>query len=80
MYENPISKNTELRAYSKEAIEAKIDIYNESGKYIKNIYSRYIKDEEIAIPLNISDLSSGLYFIKISDGNTSYDYKIIVLK
>ncbi len=79
-YENPVSKNTELKIISKEAMDVNIDIYNESGKYVKNIYHGFLKGDEIVLPLDISELNSGLYFIKVSDGITTFDYQLIVKK
>ncbi len=69
VYPNP-SKNTVTVEHSKGKL---VEIYDISGK---NVYSK-ITDSDI---INISDLTDGVYTIKMSDKNAVLISKIVVLK
>ncbi|MDQ0595649.1 ELWxxDGT repeat protein [Chryseobacterium ginsenosidimutans] len=69
VYPNPVSDNFSLKVKDDYKIEA-IKIFDASGKQVKNII--YNNDK-----INVADLSSGIYFLKIKTDKGEYLSKII---
>jgi hypothetical protein len=78
LFPNPFSDNITLQFKYDETPEnmSEINILNTLGMIIKTIPSEELKYNR-TIQINLSDLSSGIYFINTTINNLSYDYKII---
>jgi len=55
-----------------------INLFDLSGKFIKNITQGELKAGQQEIELNASDLAKGVYFIKVEQNDLSYTSKFIV--
>lgn len=72
IYPNPVSSGkTYIYITSKNNFNKKIDFYNVLGK---KIFSTYLTGKE----LNISNLSKGVYILKITENNTSETRKLVI--
>lgn len=72
IYPNPVnSGRTFVYVTSKHNFNKKIDFYNVLGKLI---FSTHLTGKE----LNISDLSKGVYILKITENNISETRKLVI--
>jgi hypothetical protein len=78
VFPNPFSETVTLTFKYDETPEnmSEINILNTLGMVIKTIPSDDLKYNR-TIQIDLSELSSGIYFIKTTINNLSYDYKII---
>ncbi len=79
IFPNPFSENINIIFYSGSAKTVSIIIYDATGRIIleerypvNNGYNEIIKD-------NLSDLSSGIYFLRVQSENTFFIHKLIKL-
>lgn len=72
IYPNPIKDIFNISLGSTDIRKVSISIYNSLGKQIKDI-----KAQSQSTSINISNLSKGIYFIKVSAGQKMTTYKII---
>ena len=61
-------------------INIDLDVYNLKGQYVTSIIGGILKEGSHQLYWSPSNLSSGAYFIHLSDGNTSQIEKILYLK
>ena len=75
VFPNPASSivNIELTELSKE--QSYIEIFDVQGRIIKEIS---LAKNQRKVRIDVSELESGLYFIKYSDKNTTYGSKLMV--
>ena len=72
IYPNPVSSGkTYINITSKYNFDKKIEFYNVLGK---RIFSTVLTGKE----LNISNLSKGVYILKITENNTSETRKLVI--
>ena len=82
IYPNPVSEDATIFVQLNTIVNAPVylTVYNETGQMIltrKNIQS-FFNNKEAKIPLNVSELNSGIYFIQISTTENSYSRKLII--
>jgi len=58
----------------------KIEIYNQIGQKVLEVYNGKLNEGENNLEINTSELSAGLYFININDSESSKIIKLIVSK
>ncbi len=73
IYPNPASETLNVNFLEPQHKNSKIEFYDIQGKMVKNII---VSNNTNAI--NISDLYSGLYILKINTSNNTYSKKIII--
>ncbi|MBL7936444.1 MAG: T9SS type A sorting domain-containing protein [Bacteroidia bacterium] len=78
VFPNPFSENVTIQFKYDETPEfiSEITVLNTLGMIIKTIASDELKYNR-TIQIDLSELTSGIYFIKTTINNLSYDYKII---
>jgi hypothetical protein len=78
VFPNPFSETVTVKFKYDETPEniGEINILNTIGMIVKTIPSEELKYKG-SIQINLSELSFGIYFIKTTINNLSYDYKII---
>ena len=54
-----------------------IELYDVSGRLIKNVYLGKAWIGEQLFDVDVSDISNGIYFYKIKIGNSQLHFKII---
>ena len=79
-YPNPFNPTTNIKFNISKPGLATIKIYDLNGKEISTVLSSYLKSGEYSIPLNCENLSSGVYFYKLTSGNFSEVKKMILIK
>lgn len=78
LFPNPMKTSSEIRFYSEVNTETEVGIYNTAGILVKKLYlSTSIGNNTFTI--NRNGLSSGLYFVKISNDFKTYNSKKLVL-
>lgn len=80
IYPNPFNSVTRLRYTLKRAADLKINIYNISGKLIKRIYDGYKSEGYYEQSINDSEMSSGVYILKIQIEDFNQSVKLVLLK
>ena len=72
IYPNPVNSNRQvIYVVSKLNMDKKIEFFNAIGK---KLYSTTLAGKE----LNISKLSTGVYFLKITENNVSETRKLVI--
>ena len=71
IYPNPASTSVRIE----NAADSELTIINEDGKTVKTL-DKISNDHTISVP----DLENGVYFIRISKGNSSVTRKLVILK
>jgi hypothetical protein len=81
LYPNPLNENTKLYFSLSKAAEMEVDITDMLGRNIKTIANKEYPAGFNSVPLDISGmkLDKGIYFVKISSGNSSKIIKLQVL-
>lgn len=69
VFPNPSKNNTNISFYLKSTSEIQVDIYNAVGMHVKTIFSGKETAGVHNYDADCSDLSNGLYFVKINSGN-----------
>lgn len=79
IYPNPYLKENKSLSFRlpANANDIKAFIYDQSGQFIRELILEINTDRASA---NINDLSNGLYIIRLSAGEKSYQSKLVVLK
>jgi len=67
-YPNPFNPSTKINFYLPQNDAVTIEIYNELGAKIKTLVSTSFNLGEHSVDFNGSNLSSGIYYYKISTG------------
>lgn len=76
IYPNPVANEANLELTLKEPLNATVSIYNQTGQIVYNRkYS--LKAGRQLLKANISDLSSGIYLLKINDGSNQLTKRFI---
>jgi len=77
---NPFNPGCTISFSLSNEVNIGIDVYNIKGQYMTSIDAGGLKVGSHQLYWSPSNLSSGAYFIHISDGNTSQFAKVLYLK
>ena len=77
---NPFNPGCTISFTLSNEVNIDLDVYNLKGQYVASIIEGKLKEGSHQLYWSPSNLSSGAYFIHISDGNTSQIEKILYLK
>ncbi len=73
IYPNPVSDVTAISFDADEASDVSMLLFDAMGREVKNTILQNISEGRNEIPLDLSDLKSGIYFCRISvDGSTQF--------
>ncbi len=78
LYPVPSNGQTTLSLGLKSISEIKIELYNVVGKKVSEIYNHQLNSGYNEIRINTSDLTNGIYFIKIGVADRNKILKLIV--
>jgi|GEM_PF-2429242 len=79
-YPNPFNSTISIRYYLPQTANARISVYNSAGRFVQNLKeSKEIAGEHSAI-LQGSELSTGVYIVRLKAGNAVRAIKIVLLK
>ncbi|MCX7833551.1 MAG: T9SS type A sorting domain-containing protein, partial [Ignavibacteria bacterium] len=79
-YPNPFNPTTTIKFSIKENSFVKLNLYDITGRLVKEIYSGFLKNGIYSTLLNASDLNSGIYFIRFIAGDYIENKKVILIK
>jgi hypothetical protein len=76
---NPANNELTLSMHSKQAGNIDLEIYNVTGQKIKTLQKTVLSGNN-EIKLDVSDLSSGSYFLELNSGSNSGSFKFIITR
>jgi hypothetical protein len=79
-YPNPFNPSTLIRFDLLDAGMVSLDIFDLTGKQVSSLINEYMIPGSHQISWNPGNLSSGVYIVKLSAGNTSLNQKITYIK
>ena len=79
-YPNPFNPSTIIRYEIPQDGLATLKIYDEIGRLVKTLVNQYQSKGRYNINFNASQLASGIYFYRLSEGNFISTKKMILLK
>ncbi|MDR3626253.1 MAG: T9SS type A sorting domain-containing protein, partial [Ignavibacteriaceae bacterium] len=80
-YPNPFNPSTTVKFNLAKAGNISLKVYNVMGQLVKTVVSNEFKEKgEYQLNLNMSSLSSGVYFYTLSQGSQQLTKKIVLLK
>jgi photosystem II stability/assembly factor-like uncharacterized protein len=79
-YPNPFNSQTTIEFSLPGEGIYKMELYNEIGQLVKEIFNENIKRGNYKISLDASELSSGIYFYVLSSGDIRQSKKLIIIK
>jgi cytochrome oxidase Cu insertion factor (SCO1/SenC/PrrC family) len=78
LYPNPANGNTKLNFNLSVASDVTIEIVNTLGQTVRTINLGNTSSGTIETGINVSDLNSGIYFLTLKAGSTSWQQKFTV--
>jgi hypothetical protein len=79
-YPNPFNNQTIIPFVVPEADRVRIDIYNAAGARVQTILDQDMQVGYFEVPFDASQLSSGVYFYRMTTGGTIRTEKMLLLK
>ncbi|MCP5064345.1 MAG: T9SS type A sorting domain-containing protein [Ignavibacteriae bacterium] len=79
-YPNPFNPNTTIRFYLPEDGNIKLTLFNILGQKVKEILNKDMLAGKYEVPLDGSNLASGVYIYRLDSGNQVETCKMILLK
>lgn len=79
-YPNPFNPETEIMFSLPQGSFVEINVYDVSGRLVKTLVNRYMSAGRHTAKMEGSDLSSGVYFYKLTAGSYINVKKMILLK
>ncbi len=80
VYPNPFNPTTTIMYQIPEFSNISIDVYNMNGQMIQNLHSGFKNPGEYSIIWNASNVTSGIYLIKLVSGSFIETQKVILIK
>jgi PKD repeat protein len=75
IYPNPFNKHTLIKLYMSEKSQVKIELINTLGKVIRKMTDTELSSGEHK--LEISDIAAGIYYLKVTSGESTRTFKLI---
>ena len=79
VYPNPTSGLLNIRLQPERDIFQTVEVYNQLGQKVESFELSFTK-EMPAVELQLSDLTDGIYFVRVYDGNTVQTRKVMLRK
>lgn len=79
-YPNPFNNSTIIEFYVSKISRVILTLYDASGKLIKIIFDDFMQPGKRKIQFNADNISSGIYFYKITAGSGSSAKKLVIVK
>ena len=71
-YPNPFIDRTEIVYHVKESTHVYLELYNAAGQRLAVLVDKELPPGEYSTPIDGSQLSSGVYFYRLSAGSSSH--------
>jgi hypothetical protein len=79
-YPNPFNPTTEIRFECSKAGYLKLEVYNLNGQQVAELVNGYLEAGLHEYTFNGADLSSGLYFYRLTSGTNTEAKKMLMIK
>jgi 1,4-alpha-glucan branching enzyme len=79
-YPNPFNPTTTISFSVPYSSQIRLDVYNTQGELIKTLVNDYKPAGKYLVNFNASNLSSGVYFYKLTSNNIQITKKMILIK
>ena len=79
-YPNPLNSNTIIEFGVPKKEKVTIEIFNVLGQIVKILLNKEVETGKHKVEFNVTNLSSGIYFYKLSAGGSSITKKMVILK
>ncbi len=80
LYPNPTNGMVTISFSNPIPERTKITVHNLDGLLIRELYNNFLETGQQNISANVSDLSNGVYFIKVDNSKLSLFFKLIINK
>ncbi|NTW24149.1 MAG: T9SS type A sorting domain-containing protein, partial [Lentimicrobium sp.] len=78
-YPNPVSDKLNVEFTLETASDVNYSVYNASGMMVKSGKPALMANSNQLLTINVSDLPSGLYVVRVTAGNTQISSKVQVV-
>ncbi len=78
IYPNPASENTTIDFNIESSSHVKIEAFSFTGKQVQTILNRELAEGQFKAPWNMNQLPAGIYFVRITIGNSNVSTKRVV--
>ncbi len=79
IYPNPATDQLNVEFSAKNTIVPEIKIFDLTGKMVRHFDKAFILNHEVfKADLDISDLNTGIYFVKVIQGEQTWSEKLVV--
>ncbi|PID30027.1 MAG: hypothetical protein CR982_01755, partial [Candidatus Cloacimonadota bacterium] len=79
-YPNPFNPTTTISFNLPMESDVKLEVYNTKGEMVKSLLNNSMKSGTHSIEFNGSNLSSGVYYYKLTVGKENHVKKMILIK
>ncbi|NQU05920.1 MAG: T9SS type A sorting domain-containing protein [Calditrichaeota bacterium] len=79
-YPNPFNSTTTIRYELPVHGQVSLQLYNILGQQITTLFEGHRQAGFHSVSLTVSDLSSGLYFVKLNAGGQVFTRKVMLIK
>lgn len=79
-YPNPFNPSTTLRFALPQLSQVSVDVFDISGRKVKNLYSGTLAPGEHTVTWNCPNCASGVYFARLQAGGQVMQQKMVLLK
>ncbi|CAN5629710.1 hypothetical protein BH10BAC5_BH10BAC5_00430 [soil metagenome] len=79
-YPNPFNPVTKITFYLPKTGNARLEVFDVSGKLVSTLIDRKLGAGEISLEFNASNLASGIYFYRLSSGSFVASKKMLLIK
>jgi hypothetical protein len=79
-YPNPFNPSTKIRFTIPQASVVNLTVFNVIGEEVKALVNNYYEAGSHEVILNASNLTSGIYFVRMESGSFVSTRKITLLK
>jgi hypothetical protein len=79
VYPNPATDQLKVEFKAENAMVPEIKIFDLTGKMVRHFDKEFILNHEVfKADLDISDLNTGIYFVKVIQGEQTWSEKLVV--
>jgi len=79
IYPNPSNRTLNIRLQPEADINQTVTVYNNLGQLVESYNLNFTK-EQPAVEIRMNDLTDGIYFVRVYDGNTVQTRKVMLRK
>ncbi len=79
-YPNPFNPTTTMKLFMPAAVEMQVGVYNLLGQSVATLANGYMEKGTYDLTWDAADVSSGMYFVKMTAGEYVSTQKLVVIK